>query len=207
MNDVSVKDIDVLFSVQSASSVGESISYDTSTNTGLFNFWADWISNNPIFREAQILSGDSYSRESPDYPMSVVRVWFADTVLDSALKEKTQTGCVDILIIGDKNHKKYVNENFDCGLCKILYSRSGLYKSPQYLYDSDNNLISILESQFTKQQLFDVMKRDHLSRIRAKYPGYDLVMVNQKVIDDYNRSFTSEDSARILDLLRWRKPQ
>ena len=77
-----------------------------------------------------------------------------------------------------------------------------LHKTDHYIYDSELSKITIREDQFkTAREVFDVMKRDHMSRILQKYPDHKVDMITRDDISNVINADSAQTGGVVITLI------
>lgn len=84
----------------------------------------------------------------------------------------------------------YIEKHFDFGICKAYCDGRKIRYTIECLKDINEKTITICDGGF-KQMQFDYILKNHLARVRRKYPSHQLVLHPNllKLINDKNRKY------------------
>lgn len=142
----------------------------------------------PGIKTAELLGDAHYPVTANQF--AVIRIELDNDEINNDLFHAGVSQKIDVILTSTQDYAAFVDEAFNFGVCKIIYDRFGLCKTNHYMFDFDAKTISVDESKFTKEELFKMLVRDHLSRIKAKYPEHRPLLITRNFIDDY-RTYTS----------------
>lgn len=197
-----IKDIDVLLFAEYPTTY-KAQSFECQSSEP-FAFLSDWFKKLPPGIKSVEHLGETHYPASAGDDFAVLRIVFDDQHFNELLTEAGIENHIDVILTHTRDFGDFVNTFFDFGICKIWYDRTGLHKTHHFILDNEYMLISMRTEQFSKEQIFRIMVRDHLARLRSKFPNYRPFMISENVINEILdvSSLTIDDKGLVITIKR-----
>lgn len=127
-----------------------------------------------LFRCNHRLGDDIRQLGNPDYSSK-----FIESVWD------IQKGYLPYQVIVLKlDPVKYVEHNFDIGLCKAYFDGQKFRYTPDFMKDAMNKTLTICGHDFNQDE-FDFVMKKHIPKLKKKFPGFTVQVAphNLKFVD------------------------
>ena len=121
-------------------------------------YWFNMFKCSAKHQDDVIYLGDIETFEKLD--RNIIAVWQVIT------KGKTYQ-----IILITKDPEKYVEDNFDFGICKAFYDGTKMRFTNDFLMDSLNHTITLYREHLTDKQI-EYAVTEHVHKIKKKYPGW-----------------------------------
>lgn len=94
------------------------------------------------------------------------------------------------LVFLNMNPIEYIEKYFDLGICKAWCDGAKLHYTADCMKDINEKTITICDAKFSRKH-FDYVIRNHLVRVRRKYPGHTVVVhsANDAYVTDKNKKY------------------
>jgi hypothetical protein len=147
------KDIDVLVSIdrEKCFRPPKDLHPDAQRTNFSLAYYVDAIVNSGLFDNCIV--NEHYAGDLFFVVKAFPNKKFQDECSAFLNNDKKQIEHFDFLLVNTDDYRTYVDDNFDYGICKIFYDRSGIQMLNHFRFDNEMDTISINVDKFDKLQL------------------------------------------------------